>query len=107
MSVNISTAKRLAYAIIAGLFLAGCASSPNGSQTASTTQSTAQTGDAEGYDQYATVKAATDFLGGSAERIAVIVDKAFKDHGSPNAYIRGEEGGGAFAWACAMAVVNW
>jgi len=96
MSINISIAKRLAYTIIAGLFLAGCASSPQGSQTVSDTQSTAHASDAEGFDQYATVKAAVDFLGASAERIAVIVDKAFKDHGSPNAYIRGEEGGGAF-----------
>ncbi|MGC9456380.1 MAG: DUF1134 domain-containing protein [Halothiobacillaceae bacterium] len=71
--------------------LAGCAS---GTQPKPNDEAPEQD---EAFDQYSTVKTAHDFLGGSAERIAVLVDKAFKDYGSPNAYIQGEEGGGAFA----------
>ncbi|MFP4294720.1 MAG: DUF1134 domain-containing protein [Halothiobacillaceae bacterium] len=71
--------------------LSGCA-------TGNTPQSSGETSEVEGeFDQHATVKSAHDFLGGSAERIAVLIDRAFKDYGSPNAYIAGEEGGGAFA----------
>lgn len=53
--------------------------------------------DSTGYDQYETTREAVDFLGGSAEGIAQMIDRAFAKYGRPNAYVEGEEGGGAFA----------
>lgn len=48
------------------------------------------------YSQGEVVDAATRFFGGAAEGIATVVEKAFRDHGRPNAYIMGEEASGAF-----------
>ncbi|NGY05393.1 DUF1134 domain-containing protein [Solimonas terrae] len=39
--------------------------------------------------------AATKFFGSSSEGLAKAIEKAFADHGRPNAYIAGTEGGGA------------
>lgn len=39
---------------------------------------------------------ATGFFGDASEGLAKAVEKAFQDQGRPNAYIVGEEGGGAF-----------
>jgi hypothetical protein len=47
------------------------------------------------YDQDSIVKDASDFFGKSSEGLAKIVEKAFKDHGRPNGYIKGEEASGA------------
>ncbi len=47
------------------------------------------------YDQESVLKAATDFFGQTTEGLAKVIEKAFKDQGRPNAYIRGEEAGGA------------
>ena len=43
------------------------------------------------YDQDSIVKDASDFFGQSSEGLAKIVEKAFKEHGRPNGYIKGEE----------------
>lgn len=43
------------------------------------------------YDQESTLKAATDFFGSTTEGLAKVVEKAFREQGRPNAYIRGEE----------------
>ncbi len=47
------------------------------------------------YDEDSIVKAATDFFGQTTEGLAKVIEKAFKEQGRPNAYIRGEEAGAA------------
>jgi hypothetical protein len=49
----------------------------------------------EGYDQDSIIKDATNFFGKSAEGVGKVIEKAFKEHGRPNAYIKGEEVSGA------------
>jgi len=51
--------------------------------------------DADTYDQDSVLKDATEFFGKSTEGLAKVIEKAFKDHGRPNAYIKGEEASGA------------
>jgi hypothetical protein len=51
--------------------------------------------DANTYDQDSVLKDATEFFGKSTEGLAKVIEKAFKDHGRPNAYIKGEEASGA------------
>lgn len=51
--------------------------------------------DKDGYDQESILKAATDFFGETTEGLAKVVEKAFKEQGRPNAYIKGQEAGGA------------
>lgn len=40
-------------------------------------------------------KAANEYFGGASEGLAKAIERALKDFGEPNAYITGEEGGGA------------
>lgn len=89
-------AMALLAALAMALLLGGCASAP-ASQDGDSDQSSEQgsNGQEEGYDKYETTQEAVDFLGGSAEGIARVVDRAFDDYGRPNAIIKGEEGGGA------------
>lgn len=47
------------------------------------------------YDEDSIFKAATDFLGDTSEGLGKVIAKAFKEHGRPTAYIRGEEVAGA------------
>lgn len=47
------------------------------------------------YDQDSILKAATDFFGSTTEGLAKVIEKAFKDQGRPNAYIKGEEASAA------------
>ena len=47
------------------------------------------------YDEDSIVKAATDFFGQTTEGLAKVIEKAFKEQGRPNAYIKGEEAGAA------------
>ncbi len=51
--------------------------------------------DKDTYDQDSISKAAGDFFGQTTEGLAKVIEKAFKDQGRPNAYIKGEEAGGA------------
>ena len=51
--------------------------------------------DKDTYDQDSIIKDATEFFGKSTEGLAKVIEKAFKDHGRPNGYIRGEEASGA------------
>ncbi|MBI1964701.1 MAG: DUF1134 domain-containing protein [Betaproteobacteria bacterium] len=53
--------------------------------------------DSDTYDQDSIIKDATGFFGKGAEGLAKVVEKAFKDHGRPNGYIKGEEASGAIA----------
>lgn len=52
----------------------------------------------ETFSESEVVQAAERFFGQGAEGLAEILSKAFKDHGRPNAYIAGEEGGGAIGF---------
>jgi hypothetical protein len=51
--------------------------------------------DADTFDKDSTLRAVTDFFGQTTEGLAKIVEKAFRDQGRPNGYIRGEEVSGA------------
>lgn len=47
------------------------------------------------YDQDSIVTAATDFFGNTTEGLAKVIEKAFKEQGRPNGYIKGEEASAA------------
>lgn len=47
--------------------------------------------DGDTYDQESTLKAATEFFGETTEGLAKVIEKAFREQGRPNAYLRGEE----------------
>ncbi|PTT89253.1 DUF1134 domain-containing protein [Pelomonas sp. HMWF004] len=47
------------------------------------------------YDEDSVLKAATDFFGQTTEGLAKVIEKAFKEQGRPNAYIKGEEASAA------------
>lgn len=47
------------------------------------------------YDEDSVLKAATEFFGQTTEGLAKVIEKAFKEQGRPNAYIKGEEAGAA------------
>jgi hypothetical protein len=47
------------------------------------------------YDQDTVLKDAEEFFGHGTEGLAKVIEKAFKEHGRPNAYITGEEASGA------------
>lgn len=51
--------------------------------------------DKDTYDQDSVIKDASAFFGKGTEGLAKVIEKAFKDHGSPNGYIKGEEVSGA------------
>ena len=51
--------------------------------------------DKDTYDQDSILKDAADFFGSSTEGLAKVIEKAFKDHGRPHGYIKGQEAGGA------------
>ncbi len=53
--------------------------------------------EAETYDQDSVLRDASNFFGEKTEGLAKVIEKAFKDHGRPNAYIRGREASGAIA----------
>ena len=90
----ISRLARLGLPLAAALLLGACASTAN--QTNATDNGTNNASqEQDGYDQYQTTQEAVDFLGGAAEAIAQVVDRAFAQYGRPNAIIKGEEGGGA------------
>jgi hypothetical protein len=43
------------------------------------------------YDEDSVLKAATEFFGNTTEGLAKVIEKAFKEQGRPNGYIKGEE----------------
>ena len=45
----------------------------------------------DAFDEESTLKAATEFFGQSTEGLAKVIEKAFREQGRPNGYIRGEE----------------
>ncbi len=56
---------------------------------------TKKSADQDTYDQDSIIKDAADFFGKSTEGLAKVIERAFKDHGRPNGYIKGEELSGA------------
>ena len=51
---------------------------------------------AQPYNQHELSDRLSDFMGVTAENAGRAIEKTFSDHGSPTAYIAGEEGSGAF-----------
>ncbi len=51
--------------------------------------------DDDTYDQDSTLKAASEFFGQTTEGLGKVIEKAFREQGRPNAYVRGEELAGA------------
>lgn len=51
--------------------------------------------EASTYDQDTVLSAAVEFFGNGAAGIAKVIEKAFKEQGRPNGYIKGEEGSAA------------
>ena len=51
--------------------------------------------DDDTFDQDSTLKAATDFFGETTEGLAKVIEKAFREQGRPNGYLRGSEVSGA------------
>ncbi|MET0518708.1 MAG: DUF1134 domain-containing protein [Burkholderiaceae bacterium] len=47
------------------------------------------------FDQDSILKDASEFFGSTTEGLAKVIEKAFKEQGRPNAYIKGEEASGA------------
>jgi len=47
------------------------------------------------YDEDSILKAATEFFGDTTEGLAKVIEKAFKEQGRPNGYIKGEEASAA------------
>lgn len=82
----------LALLLAAGL-LAACSTEPL--NTSADPVRPSQVNANETYDEAQMAKEANDFLGEGAEGLANMMNKAFSEQGRPNAYIRGEEGGGA------------
>jgi hypothetical protein len=57
----------------------------------------AEAQEANAFDQDSVIKDAVEFFGSTTEGLAKVIEKAFKDYGRPNAYIKGEEASGAIA----------
>ena len=51
--------------------------------------------ESETFEQDSVLRDAEAFFGRSTEGLAKVIEKAFKDHGRPNAYVKGEEAAGA------------
>ena len=51
--------------------------------------------DPKTFDEDTIAKDVTDFFGSTTEGLAKVIEKAFKEQGKPNAYIKGEEAGAA------------
>lgn len=79
--------KTLASALIAAALLAATAAYGAEEKTKSSESDT--------YDQDSVLKEAESFFGKSTEGLARVIEKAIKEHGRPNAYVKGEEVSGA------------
>ena len=79
--------KTLASALITAALLAATAAYGAEEKTKSSESDT--------YDQDSVLKEAESFFGKSTEGLARVIEKAFKEHGRPNAYVKGEEVSGA------------
>lgn len=68
----------------------------SGTNAGTSTTAETQTSEAAAYEENEIVNAVADFFGVTTEAAAEAVARVFQDKGKPNAYIRGEEGAGAF-----------
>ncbi|MCS6786703.1 MAG: DUF1134 domain-containing protein [Thiobacillaceae bacterium] len=59
------------------------------------TMSAARAAQEQTYDQDSVLQAAVEFFGQTTEGLGKVIEKAFRDHGRPVGYIRGEEVAGA------------
>lgn len=87
---------RLLTVACAAAVLTACTSGPSQTQakTGMTPAQSAQQAKAE-FEQSDMVQAISQHLGVTSESAASAIEKIFADEGRPNAYITGEEGGGA------------
>lgn len=93
MTLTLRSLPSLMAALGAAVLLASCASS--GPTGPSEPQRQAAGAPNATYTADETVEAIADWLGVSAETAGSLVERAFSEHGRPNAYIYGEEGSAA------------
>jgi len=80
------------FAIILTISLGACSKNTvPPTETTQYSQNLDETNSTNTYDKKSIINAASDFLGAGSEAIAKVVEKAFKDHGRPDAYILGTE----------------
>ena len=71
------------------------AADPKPEPTKETQKDSQKKSESDTYDQDSVLKEAEAFFGRSTEGLAKVVEKAFKDQGRPNGYVKGEEAAGA------------
>jgi hypothetical protein len=84
---------RILLCLVAATFLASTpalAAEQESKKEAPTQKKSEQT-----FDQDSVLKDAEAFFGRSTEGLAKVIEKAFKDYGRPNGYVKGEEAAGA------------
>jgi len=59
------------------------------------TKKSAKKSEGDTFDQDSVLREAESFFGKSTEGLAKVLEKAFREQGRPNAYVRGEEASGA------------
>ncbi|MFQ5348263.1 MAG: DUF1134 domain-containing protein [Rhodothalassiaceae bacterium] len=90
------TIRQIFLAIFAlGFLLAGCASTDSTKNDEIVVDKSKQTAE-NSYDQRTVLEAGKEVFGEGAEGLGEIIESIFADLGRPNAYITGEEAGGAF-----------
>lgn len=92
--------RKFSAIVLAGVMLASCSGEPvresskdNGGSASS--EQTSKPLNAETFNPKEVAQAASEFFGGTSEGLAKALERAIKDFGEPNAYIAGEEAGGA------------
>jgi hypothetical protein len=86
--------------VLAGLMLSSCSGEPvrdtsKNSEAATSAQSSSKSANGDTFKPQEVAQAASEFFGGTSEGLAKAIERAIKDFGEPNAYITGEEAGGA------------
>lgn len=79
----------LRLGVAAGTLVAGPAFAADEKQDAK------KKSESDTFDQDSVLKDAEEFFGKSTEGLAKVIEKAFKELGRPNAYVKGEEASGA------------
>jgi hypothetical protein len=91
--MKIGSASRFGVVIVA-LGVAAC--STGGNKSAQSTQSAPTEPTVGTFDKDTVIREATGVFGKGAEGVGKVIEKIFADLGRPNAYIVGQEAGGAF-----------
>jgi hypothetical protein len=86
--MNTSTSPRRSHQALASALLAALCLAVAGPAVAADD-------DSKTYDKDSVIKDATEFFGETTEGLGKVIEKAFKEQGRPNGYIRGEEIAGA------------